>query len=151
MRMDFNKIIRIKRIRMEKSKLSNEENELISPAIKDRKMIRDIYSIFSELLEERNCPPNIESVIQRKKFIFIILYLFSPSTLAGGKMLSGLREELSEVLGVSSKSTISDNCSDIVFLYQNYEDFSKDIEYLYVKIVERLKKKYMGKIEFGKD
>ena len=79
------------------------------------------------------------SVTQRKKFIFIILYLFSPSSLAGGKMTAGLREEMSKVLGIQSKSTISDNCADVVFLYQNYGDFSGDIEYLYTEIVNRLK------------
>ena len=42
-------------------------------------------------------------------------------------------------LGVQSKSTISDNCADVVFLYQNYGDFSGDIEYLYTEIVNRLR------------
>ncbi|RHT78644.1 hypothetical protein DW736_18185, partial [Coprobacillus sp. AM28-15LB] len=87
----------------------------------------------------RGCAPNIDSVTQRKKFIFIILYLFSPSSLAGGKMASGLRPEIAKVLGVQSECTISDNCADVVFLYQNYGDFSGDIEYLYTEIVNRLK------------
>ena len=39
-------------------------------------------------------------------------------------MTAGLREEMSRVLGIQSKSTISDNCADVVFLYQNYGDFS---------------------------
>ena len=52
---------------------------------------------------------------------------------------AGLREEMSKVLGIQSKSTISDNCADVVFLYQNYGDFSGDIEYLYTEIVNRLK------------
>jgi hypothetical protein len=102
-------------------------------------IIHEIYKIFVELLNERGCPPNIDSVTQRKKFIFIILYLFSPSSLAGGKMASGLRPEIAKVLGVQSECTISDNCADVVFLYQNYGDFSGDIEYLYTEIVNRLK------------
>ena len=125
MKLDFNKIIRLKKIRIEKSELSEEENILTSPILKDKSLIHEIYKIFV--------------VTQRKKFIFIILYLFSPSSLAGGKMTAGLREEMSRVLGVQSKSTISDNCTDVVFLYQNYGDFSGDIEYLYTEIVNRLK------------
>ena len=132
MELDFNKIIRLKKIRIEKSELSEEENALTAPVLKDKSLIHEIYKIFVELLNERGCPPNIDSVTQRKKFIFIILYLFSPSSLAGGKMTAGLREEM-------SKSTISDNCADVVFLYQNYGDFSGDIEYLYTEIVNRLK------------
>ena len=131
MELDFNKIIRLKKIRIEKSELSEEENILTSPVLKDKSLIHEIYKIFVELLNKRGCPPNIDSVTQRKKFIFIILYLFSPSSLAGGKMTAGLREEMSRV--------ISDNCADVVFLYQNYGDFSGDIEYLYTEIVHRLK------------
>lgn len=141
MEFNFDKIIRIKKIRIEKSELSDEENKLTTPSITDKSLIPEIYNVFRELLDERGCAPNIESVIQRKKFIFIILYLFSPSTLAGGKMASGLRDYLADILGIYSKSTISDNCSDIVFLYQNYADFSDDIAWLYNRIVERLKEK----------
>lgn len=85
MELDFNKIIRLKKIRIEKSELSEEENALTAPILKDKSLIHEIYKIFVELLNERGCPPNIDSVTQRKKFIFIILYLFSPSSLAGGK------------------------------------------------------------------
>ena len=98
MELDFNKIIRLKKIRIEKSELSEEENALTAPILKDKSLIHEIYKIFVELLNERGCPPNIDSVTQRKKFIFIILYLFSPSSLAGGKMTAGLRPELARVL-----------------------------------------------------
>ena len=105
--MEFNieKIIRIKRIRMEKSILSEEENALSEPILTDQSLICKIYQHFTCTLNEMGCPPNPKSVTQRKKFIFIILYLYSPSTLAGGKMARGLREELSKTLGVQSTST----------------------------------------------
>ena len=103
MELDFNKIIRLKKIRIEKSELSEEENALTAPILKDKSLIHEIYKIFVELLNERGCPPNIDSVTQRKKFIFIILYLFSPSSLAGGKMTAGVREEMSMVLGFSPR------------------------------------------------
>ena len=95
MELDFNKIIRLKKIRIEKSELSEEENVLTSPILKDKSLISETYKIFIGLLNERGCPADIDSVTQRKKFIFIILYLFSPSSLAGGKMTAGLREEMS--------------------------------------------------------
>ena len=139
MELNFERIIRLKKIRIEKSELSEEENILTAPLLSNKSLIGDIYEIFVEVLNERGYPPNTDSVTQRKKFIFIILYLFSPSSLAGGKMTAGLREEMSRVLGIQSKSTISDNCADVVFLYQNYGDFSGDIEYLYTEIVNRLR------------
>ena len=139
MELDFDRIIRLKKIRIEKSELSEEENTISTPILSDKSLIYEIYKIFVEILGERDCPPCIENVTQRKKFIFIILYLFSPSTLAGGKTVYGVREEISRVLGIRSKSTISDNCTDVVFLYQNYMDFSADIEYIYTEIINRLR------------
>lgn len=143
MKLDFNKIIRLKHIRKEQTELCKEESRLTTPLLTDRALIGEIYSIFVDVLGERDCPPQPDSVLQRKKFIFIILYLFSPSTLAGRKMLGGLREDLSKVLGLQAQTTISDNCADVVFLYQNYSDFCRDVECLYAEIVSRLRERGM--------
>lgn len=141
MEINFDKIIRLKKIRIEKSELSEEENCISTPILSDKSLIHEIYKIFSAVLSERDCPPRIDSVNQRKKFIFIVLYLFSPSKLAGGKIIHGIREEMQKVLNIHSNSTISDNCDDVVFLYQNYDDFCRDIEYPYTEILNRLKVK----------
>ena len=66
MELDFNKIIRLKKIRIEKSELSEEENALTAPILKDKSLIHEIYKIFIELLNERGCPPNIDSVTRGK-------------------------------------------------------------------------------------
>ena len=66
MELDFNKIIRLKKIRIEKSELSEEENALTTPILKDKSLIHEIYKIFVKLLNERGCPPNIDSVTQRR-------------------------------------------------------------------------------------
>lgn len=145
MELDLNKIDRLKKIRSEKSELSIEENALASPVLEDKSLIHEIYKIFREIQEERDCPPNPASVTQRKKFIFIILYLFSPSTLVGGKMKPGLREEMARVLGIKSADIISKNCEDVVFLCRYYKDFSEDIRYIYTEIMNRLKVKGLVK------
>ena len=71
MELDFNKIIRLKKIRIEKSELSEEENILTSPVLKDKSLIHEIYKIFVELLNKRGCPPNIDSVTH-----LVLLFLF---------------------------------------------------------------------------
>lgn len=139
MELDFDKIIRIRKIRSVKSDLSKEENILTRPVLSDKKLIPKIYNVFTSLISDRECKPATNTVIQRKKFIFIVLYLYSPSSLAGDKMAPGLRDELSNVLGVQAKSTISNNCANLVFLYQNYTSFRKDVEYLCNKIISWLK------------
>ena len=138
MNKEFSSIVELKSIREQKSRLSERENELSRPFLSDYSFIPTLYVWFKEILANRDCPPNPESVNQRKKFLFIILFLYSPSVLAGGKMPDGLREELCRTLGMNTGSTISKNCADVVFLYQNYKDFRKDIEYLYAEILERI-------------
>ena len=50
MELDFNKIIRLKKIRIEKSELSEEENALTEPVLKDKSLIHEIYKISSSSL-----------------------------------------------------------------------------------------------------
>ena len=138
MELDFDKIKRIRKIRSVKSDLSKEENILIKPILSDKKLIPLIYKTFTNIICKKS-DEGISTVMQRKKFIFIILYLYSPSSLAGDKMASGLRNELSNVLGIQAKSTISNNCANLVFLYQNYMDFRNDVEFIYNKILSWLK------------
>ena len=137
MELDFDKIKRIRKIRSVKSDLSKEENILIKPILSDKKLIPLIYKTFTNIICKKS-DEGISTVMQRKKFIFI-LYLYSPSSLAGDKMASGLRNELSNVLGIQAKSTISNNCANLVFLYQNYMDFRNDVEFIYNKILSWLK------------
>lgn len=85
MELDFGKIARIKDIQERLEELSEEGKDLSSPLLTDIRLVGEIYDVFSGMVE------NPASAEQRKKFIFIILYLFSPGTLAGGKMASGLR------------------------------------------------------------
>lgn len=136
MKFDFDKIIRLQNIRTEISKLSEEEKRLITPLFTDKNLIPVIHDIFAEITNEMN-QENVDSVIQRKKFIFIIMYMFSPNALAGGKMRKGIRDEISKVTRCST-TLISHNCEDIVFIYNFYDDFRKDVEIIYKEIINRL-------------
>lgn len=139
MTKEFSSIMELKAIREQKSRLSEREQELSSPALCDTSLIPQIYSWFKEILSETGCPPNIESVTQRKKFLFIVLFLFAPSVLAGGRLPNGIRTEIAGVFPDVSPCVISNNIADVSFIYQQYKDFRQDIEYLYNQILERLK------------
>lgn len=136
---EFSSISELKSIRGQKSRLSERERELSSPVIHDVSLIPEIYGWFTDILSDKCRPSCIDSVLQRKKFLFIVLFLFSPSVLAGGRLPNGIRNELSSVFQRISPCVISNNISDVVFLYQNYKDFRQDIEYLYTEIVKRLR------------
>ena len=91
----FSEIAEIKSIREQKSKLSEREKELTEPILTDLDMIGTLYRWFQEIISQKETF-RLGNVTQRKKFIFIILFLYSPSTLAGGKMMNGLRNKLAE-------------------------------------------------------
>ena len=129
----FSEIAEIKSIREQKSKLSEREKELTEPILTDLDMIGMLYRWFQEIISQK------EIFTQRKKFIFIILFLYSPSTLAGGKMKNGLRDKLAEVLGVNAQTTISNNRNNLVFSYQLYKYFRQDVDWIYGEMMERIK------------
>lgn len=139
--MEFSSISELKSIREQKSRLSERERELSSPVLHDVSLIPKIYGWFKDILSANCCPSCIDSVLQRKKFLFIVLFLFSPSVLAGGRLPNGIRMELSRVFPNVSPCVISNNIADVAFIYQNYKDFRQDIDYLYTGIVNRLRDK----------
>ena len=141
MTKEFSSIVELKSIREQKSRLSERENELSTPMLDDLLLIPELYSWFRELLAGMACTPNPESVTQRKKFLFIVLFLFAPSVLAGGRLPNGIRAEIAGVFPDVSPCVISNNIADVSFIYQQYKNFRQDIEYLYCQIVERLKVK----------
>lgn len=145
MTKEFSSIVELKSIREQKSRLSEREQELSLPVLTDLSLIPEIYGWFKEILSGMDCPPNPESVTQRKKFLFIVLFLFAPSVLAGGRLPNGIRAEISGVFPDVSPCVISNNITDVSFIYQQYKDFRQEIEYLYKQILERLKAKELIK------
>lgn len=133
----FSEIAEIKSIREQKLHLLAREKELSKPVLTNLDMIPTLYMWFSEIISNRDCPGRVESVTQRKKFLFIVLFLYSPATLAEGKMLSGLREELVRLLNVSP-SVISNNCRDIVFLY-NWDPDWRMLDGVFIEILSKIK------------
>lgn len=137
MKIDFQKLIDLKKIREDIDNLKEYERSFAAPIIDDMSKVRDAYDVFIEILSDRDCPPNVESVTQRKKFIFIAMYLFAPGVLIGDSIPKGFRRILSETLNVPGP-LVSNNCDDIVFLYQNYKGFSGDVKSIYAELVKRL-------------
>ncbi|WP_308547785.1 hypothetical protein [uncultured Parabacteroides sp.] len=132
----FSEIAEIKSIREQKSKLSEREKELTEPTLTDLDMIGTLYGWFQEIISQKEMF-RVGNVTQRKKFIFIILFLYSPSTLAGGKMKNGLRNKLGEVLGINAQTAISDNRNSLVFSYQLYKYFRQDVDFIYMEMMKK--------------
>lgn len=138
MTKEFSSIMELKAIREQKSRLSEREQELSSPILTDLSLIPDIYSWFKDIVADTDSPSNPDGVMQRKKFLFIVLFLYAPSSLAGGRLPNGIRAELANVFPDVSPCVISNNIANVSFIYQQYKNFRQDIEYLYSQILEKL-------------
>ncbi|MDR2968295.1 MAG: hypothetical protein LBV32_01670 [Tannerellaceae bacterium] len=126
-------------IRIQKSELEKKETILSTPLLTDFTLIDLLYGWFKEGLADGNCPHPSGCVTQRKKFLFLILYFYSPASLAGGKMRNGLRDKLAQVLEMHSRTTISDNCADVVFFYNRYKYFRNEVDDLFYFLTDKLK------------
>ena len=80
MTKEFSSIVELKSIREQKSRLSEREQELSSPILTDLSLIPEIYDWFREILSRTDCPPNPDSVTQRKKSFHCAIPLRSQCT-----------------------------------------------------------------------
>ncbi len=136
---DFSIIEQRKLVKEKKEKLSRIEQNLSSPILTDKSLIPEIYELFKRVLSEQDFSPMPESPHQRKKFVFVILFLYSPKTLAGYHSPRGLRDAIAKAIGLRDVTFISNNIETVAFLSQNDKYFKEDIEYLYTEIITRLK------------
>ena len=136
---EFSAVSELKSIREQKSRLSEREQELTKPILKDLDLISVIFGWYCELKGNCGLPERRAGASFRQEFIFIILFLYSPSTLVGGKIAKGVRNILAEILGFKSPTGISNLCVDVTFYYSNYKEYRADIDYLYTEILNRLK------------
>lgn len=120
---EFSVISELKSIREQKSRLSERELELSEPVLYNYSLIREIYEWFKEILSGLTFPPRDNSPIQRKKFIFIILFVFS-KYVSWGKMKVGLRDKIAEITGCTG-SLISHNCEDVTFSINSISHIDK--------------------------
>lgn len=137
--MNLETIRELKELKKEKNKIKDRESELTRPLLSDLSLINTIYTWFWEIMDERDRPPKRESILQRKKFLFIILYLYFPKYFLGIKMPKGLRVYLSNIVGYENPTMISHMCHDIVDQYMIYKDIRKDVSDMSQRIVIHLK------------
>lgn len=121
----------IKRIEKARTALRQAivDNELAtSPKLKDLNLIPKIYEVFEEL------KGNEIKVNDRKEFIFVVIYLYSPNKFFGGKMPQGLRRSITKVTQVTCASVISATCTELMVLYTTYSDFRQGVDELIQKV-----------------
>lgn len=122
------KIMRLSVIKEMKATLSREENMLSEPLLTDMSLVRNIYDLFISYHKGRKVP------MQRKMFIFVILYLYSPCALVGSKMRRGLREKIATILQCTN-SNVSHDYKNVSFFFTTYKGFRKEA----LDVIDRLR------------
>lgn len=125
----------IKRIEKARTTLRQAiaDNELAtSPKLKELTLIPKIYEVFKELKGSHI------TVNDRKEFIFVVIYLYSPNKFLGGKMPQGMRKAISNTMKIDS-TCISRTCTELMVLYTTYLDFRQGVDELLTSVLERLK------------
>ena len=111
---------------------NREFNALAKPLLDDYSLLGGLFQVCTDMLADRTgWRSNPYKVYNRKKFLMVVLYLYSPKTLVGGKMRGGLRNRLSDVFEMNSRTVVSDNCGDVWYLFSIYADFRADVMLFY--------------------
>ena len=121
----------IKRIEKARTALRQAivDNELAtSPRLKDLALIPKIYEIF------KGVNGGDITVNDRKVFIFVVIYLYAPQKLFGGKMPHGMRRAIANITGITCASFISSTCAELLILYTTYDDFQQEVDRLLNKV-----------------
>jgi len=109
------------------------DNELAtSPRLKDLSLIPKIYEIFEQMKGKEI------KVNDRKEFVFVIIYLYSPNKFFGGKMPQGLRRAITKATKITCANVISVTCTELMVLYTTYSDFRRGVDELMQVVLQKL-------------
>lgn len=110
---------------MESTKAYIELSQTLTPKLKDLALIVKIYGIYCEVAERYGFKADKVSD-NNKQFLFLILWLYSPASLCGGKITKTLRKAISQPLGIEFDNTIYKIRSKALSWYDIYPEFRKE-------------------------
>ena len=137
----LDKISKLKSVCAQETELLELKSELATPLLEDVQYIPMLAEWFCDL---SNIGVELREIATRQKneYLFIILLLYSPMTLAGEKLVNGLRNILAEMFGYKSPSGISNLLAgDMVFQYKCDKELRADVDRIYVEIIRRLQER----------
>lgn len=136
----FEQISEAKSIKELQLSLLHRKSLISTPILSDLEKMNHVYEIFNQIESYRNSKAIKGSVIQKERFCFIILRLYSPGKiLFDDPLAKGVRKQISRTLGVKCHSAISDYCEKVISYYRIYNAFREKLDYLYDEIICYLK------------
>lgn len=119
--------------------LKRKREELSKPILSDRTSIPHVLEAFKTAMAQIGKAYDSTSAYQRRQVVFILLTLYAPHRLVGGKMPSGLRKELGKAMPEVKPCTLSADCEVSVFWYQTYREFAEEVDRMYRIILESIR------------
>ncbi len=125
--LNVGRVLALRDIRTKCNEIERVATELSKPLLEDLSLLPVLYDAYCEVYAKRGYADAANLVVNRRKFLMVVLYMYCPSALIGGRMRPGLRQRLSEIFGINCASAISDNCAGLLSCYQHYRDFRQDV------------------------
>ena len=131
------KLAHINELNSRRAALEEFERLHAQPLLDNMAMINNIYDIYKNTLKRIDPKAGPTETTHRKKFLFVVLYLFSPETLCVGIIKHKLRKYFTSVLKCAPTS-VSRDCSDARFYYDKYPDFRDDVNAILSDVMNAL-------------
>lgn len=100
---------------------------LTSPKLKDLGQMGNLYQLFSDVLQKGSEETDPKGHMERRKFLLIAAFFFSPGALAGGKMKQGVRDAMAEVTSISPQ-LVCRQFRQALFYYDTYGEFRRSVD-----------------------
>ena len=131
--MDLSRIRFAKEAMVEMKQLEHDASVALEPSLKDVSLVEEVYTRFLAFI---NWSGKAMDANNRKKFLFIAVYLFCPSVLIGHTMPRGFRDRIKELIRAKSATTVSNDVANLLFFYNHYKDFKEDVDNAFAYIAE---------------
>ena len=135
----MNRVDELRRIRAQIDSLRDEDKRLSVPIEMNMGIIRNLYDVFAMSLKRLEPTASPTDTNSRKKFLYAVLYIFSPATLVGDVMRHKLRECVSVVLGCTPTG-VSRDYKTSLFFYATYKSFRDQVDVIIHDMLEILGK-----------
>lgn len=121
------------RLREERDILLAEEHRMSAPMSFDISDADSILACYRDMQMEGEAEIKSPAVM-RMVVLFVVLYIFSPRTLTGGRIaVSGLRHRMAQLYHVSD-TLISKNTRSVLFYFRRYRVFRQEAMRLYTRV-----------------
>lgn len=135
----FTQINGIMSTRAEMRALQAKYNTLSLPLLNNVNHLPLILKWYNDVSPDYGKSNRDAKTMYAQCFIFVVTMLYSPSTLAGGKLSFGIRTQLSQILQYKSPTSISNVIPNLMFLYRNYKNYRERVDTAFEHIYKKLK------------